>query len=89
MERALFDQQKDTSRTVSPLDSLYRPTRDGHATGPYAGHVMKSSIYTKAVMLDMTRALPYLAAGAVLAAGVKRWRTSESGLKTPPYYAES
>lgn len=77
MERAMFEQQKDNSRTVSPLDSLYHPTRDGQATGPYAGHVMKSSIYTKAVMSDMTRALPYLAAGAVLAAGVKRWRTNE------------
>jgi NAD(P)-dependent dehydrogenase (short-subunit alcohol dehydrogenase family) len=77
MERALFDQQKDKSRSVSPQDSLYRPTRDGKATGPYEGHVMKSSIYTKAVMSDVTRALPYLAAGAMLAAGVKRWRTSE------------
>ena len=77
MERAMFEQQKDNSRTVSPLDSLYRPTRDGQATGPYAGHVMKSSMYTKAMMSDMTRALPYRAAGAVLAAGVKRWRTSE------------
>lgn len=77
MERAMFEQQKDNSRTVSPLDSLFHPTRDGQATGPYAGHVMKSSIYTKAVMSDMTRALPYLAAGAVLAAGVKRWRTNE------------
>ena len=77
MERALYDQQKDTSRSVSPLDSLYRPTRDGQATGPYAGHVMKSSIYTKAMMSDVTRALPFLAAGALLAAGVKRWRTSE------------
>ena len=77
MERALFDQQKDTSRSVPPLDSLYRPTRDGDATGPYTGHVMKTSIYTKAVMSDVTRALPYLAAGAMLAAGLKRWRTSE------------
>jgi len=77
MERALFDQQKDTSRSVSPQDSLYSPTRDGEATGPYEGHVMKSSMYTKAAMSDVTRALPYLAAGAMLAAGVKRWRTSE------------
>ena len=77
MERALFDQQKDQSRSVSPQDSLYSPARDGDTTGPYAGHVMKSSIYTKAVMSDVTRALPYLAAGALLAAGVKRWRTSE------------
>jgi short-subunit dehydrogenase len=77
MERALFDQQKDASRSVPPLDSLYRPTRDGEATGPYTGHVMKTSLYTKAVMSDVTRALPYLAAGAMLAAGVKRWRASE------------
>ncbi len=75
MERTLFDRQQDKSRDVQPLDSLYRPTRDGQASGPYDGYVMHSSIYTKAMMSDMTRALPFIAAGAILAAGVTRWRT--------------
>ena len=37
---------------------------------------MKSSLYTKAVLSDVTRALPYVAAGAALVAGVRRWRVA-------------
>jgi hypothetical protein len=73
MERTFFDSQQDKSRPVEPLDSLYRPTRDGRASGPYDGHVMQSSIYTRAMMSDVTRALPFIAAGAILA-GVTRSR---------------
>ena len=75
MERMLFEQQKDKTGHVRSQDSLYRPTHDGHASGPYEGHVMKSSAYTTAMFSDVTRALPFIAAGAVLAAGVKRWRS--------------
>lgn len=73
MERTLFDQQKDKTGSVQSLDSLYRPTRDGLATGPYDGHVRQSSLYTNTVMSSLTRALPFIAAGAVLAAGSARW----------------
>src|SRR6266542_2504975 len=76
MERSLFDQQKDKSGRVRTQDSLYRPTRDGDASGAYEGHVMRSSLYTQAVMSDFTRALPFIAAGAVIAAGVRRSRAS-------------
>lgn len=72
MERSLFDRQKDKSGRVRTQDSLYHPTDDGQASGPYKGHVMKSSVYTKAVMSDVTRALPFVVAGAVLAAGMRR-----------------
>ena len=75
MERSLFEQQKDKSGRVRTQDSLYRATRDGDASGPYDGHVMKSSLYTKAVMSDFTRALPFIAAGAAIAAGVRHRRT--------------
>jgi short-subunit dehydrogenase len=78
MERALFDQQKDKSGRVRSKDSLYRPTEDGEASGPYEGHVMQSSAYTKAVMSDFTRALPFIAAGAVIAAGVRQRRLRET-----------
>jgi NAD(P)-dependent dehydrogenase (short-subunit alcohol dehydrogenase family) len=67
MERTMFDQQQDPRRPAQQFDSLYRPTRDGDATGPYDGHVMQSSIYTRAMMSDVTRALPFIAAGALLA----------------------
>ena len=73
MERTLFDQQKDKTGSVQSLDSLYRPTRDGLASGPYDGHVRQSSVYTNTVMSRLTRALPFIAAGAVLAARSARW----------------
>jgi short-subunit dehydrogenase len=75
MERTLYDQQKDKTGTVQSLDSLYRPTRDGLATGPYDGHVRQSSLYTKTVMSSVLRALPFIAAGAALAAGSARWNS--------------
>jgi short-subunit dehydrogenase len=72
MERTLYDQQKDKSGRVQSLDSLYRPTRDGLASGPYDGHVRTSSFYTRTVMSKVTRALPFMAVGAALA-GAARW----------------
>jgi short chain dehydrogenase len=78
MERSLFDQQKDKSGRVQSRDSLYYPTEDGNASGPYEGHVMRSSLYTRAVMSDFTRALPFIAAGAVIAAGVRHRRAQEA-----------
>ena len=77
MERTMFRQQKDPTRSIPPVDSLYAPTRDGDSAGPYDGHVMRSSLYTKAAMSDVTRAMPFIAAGAMLAAGMSRWRTTE------------
>ena len=72
MERALYDQQKDKSGRVQSLDSLYRPTRDGLASGPYEGRVRTSSLYTRTVMSKVTRALPFIAVGAALASAA-RW----------------
>jgi NAD(P)-dependent dehydrogenase (short-subunit alcohol dehydrogenase family) len=74
MERALYRQQKDPERVRDTQDSLYSPGRDGRAHGPYEGYVMQSSIYTKAMLSDVTRALPFVAAGFALAAGVQRYR---------------
>ena len=74
MERAMFDQQKAYDRSHANEGNLERPQRDGRAYGPHRGHVMKSSAYTKAALSDITRALPFVAAGVVFAAGVRRWR---------------
>jgi hypothetical protein len=76
MERALYTQQKDPKRSMPAVDSLYAPAKDGNAAGPYDGHVMRSSLYTRAVMSDVARAMPLVAAAAVFAAGVRRWRAS-------------
>lgn len=72
MERAMFSQQKDPSRSPQTLDSLYYPARDGESEGPYEGHVMRSSAYTRSMLSDVTRALPFIAAGAVLMAARRR-----------------
>jgi len=74
MERTLYDQQKDKTGKIQSLDSLYRPTRDGLAVGPYDGHVRRTSFSTRTVLSNVTRALPFLAAGALLAASA-RWNT--------------
>jgi hypothetical protein len=74
MEATMFRQQRDPERAVGQHDSLYAPSRDGLARGPYSGHVMKSSVYTSAMLSDVTRVLPFVAAGVALAAGMRRWK---------------
>ena len=74
METALFSQSQDHTGTVRTQDSLYQPKRDGQAEGPYPGHVMQSSAYTRAMLSDAARMLPFVAAGAVLIAGARRHR---------------
>jgi short-subunit dehydrogenase len=76
MERMMFSQQKSYDRTQPREGNLDRPQPDGRASGPYRGHVMRSSLYTKAALSDVTRALPYVAAGAAIVAGVRRWRAA-------------
>ena len=74
MERTLFDQMRTDERVQPREGSLERPQRDGRTQGPYRGRVMKSSAYTRAVLSDVTRALPLLAAGVVFAAGARKFR---------------
>ncbi|HYT65378.1 MAG TPA: SDR family oxidoreductase [Vicinamibacterales bacterium] len=76
MERSMFKSQKAYDRSQPREGSLERPQRDGRAYGPYRGHVMKSSAYTKAALSDTMRVLPFVAAAAVFAAGVRRWRAA-------------
>jgi hypothetical protein len=75
MEAIMFNQQRDPERPIGRTDSLYGPSRDGLARGPYSGRVKKSSVYTSAMLSDVTRMLPFLAAGVALAAGVRRYHS--------------
>jgi short-subunit dehydrogenase len=72
MEAAMFDQQRDPERRRKAADALERPAGGGRERGPYRGMVRQSSAYTSTVLSDMGRALPFVAAAAVLAAGVRR-----------------
>jgi short-subunit dehydrogenase len=74
MEQAMFRMQKDETRNPQTDDNLYSPGRDGSTEGPYDGHVIRSSAYTRAMLSDVTRALPYIAAGVAVAEGVRRWQ---------------
>jgi short-subunit dehydrogenase len=72
MERTMFEQQKTDTRSPHTDDSLYKPGHDGHAHGPYEGRPMQSSTYTKAMLSDVTRVLPFIAAGLAFAAARRR-----------------
>ena len=73
MEATMFRAQQDPERQTSASDSLDSPSAGGRERGPYRGMVRGSSAYTTAMLSDVTRALPYIAAAAVIAAGVRRW----------------
>ena len=73
MEATMFRQQRDPERPIGRNDSLYGPSRDGLARGPYSGRVKKSSVYTATMLSDVSRVLPFLAAGVALAAGMRRF----------------
>ena len=72
MERAMFVQQKDPSRDPRTADGLWQTASQGQERGPYDGYVMQSSGYTRAVLSDVWRAVPFIAAGAVLIAANRR-----------------
>jgi NADP-dependent 3-hydroxy acid dehydrogenase YdfG len=73
MERTMFEQQRTHDRAQPHAGSLDRPQRGGRTHGPQRGRVLRSSAYARAALSDVTRALPFVAAGVALAAGV-RWR---------------
>ena len=77
MERTMFAQQKTDQPSSQTGDSLYSPGHDGRPEGPYEGRVMQSSAYTKAMLSDVTRILPFVAAGLALAA-VRRRRHDQA-----------
>jgi short-subunit dehydrogenase len=75
MERQMFEGMKRDEPPTSP-DSLNRPSgRDyGVRRGRQPGYVMKRSAYTRAALSDVGRALPFIAIGAAVAAGVAATR---------------
>jgi hypothetical protein len=76
MEKRSFDRMKRHDISQPREGNLERPQRDGREHGLPTGRVMQSSAYTRAALSDVTRALPVIAAGVVLYAGVRRWRSA-------------
>ena len=75
MEMAMFRLQQDPERPADGRDGLDTSSGEGREEGPYRGRVRQSSAYTTAVLSDVMRAMPFVAAAAVFAAAARRWRT--------------
>jgi short-subunit dehydrogenase len=88
MEKTMFRQQQDPERPARRRDSLEFPARDGDVRGPYRGRVKRSSAYTAAMMTDVTRALPFVAAGIALLAGASRMRGAGRRREETPAFPE-
>jgi short-subunit dehydrogenase len=73
MERVMFAQQQKDEPPHTP-DALYQPQQDGRRRGPTGRMTLRSSAYTAAVLSDVGRVLPFLAAGAIVAATVRNVR---------------
>jgi hypothetical protein len=86
MERAMFRQQR-SGRPNDHRDSLHTTSENGQESGGYEGHVMQSSAYTRAMLSDVGRALPFLALGASVAAAVSATRARLRHDDTVPHSA--
>ena len=70
-------QQKAHDRSQPREGNLDRPQRDGRTNGPYREpHDEIERLHASRAVADVTRVLPFAAAGVALAAGVRRWRAA-------------
>lgn len=71
MERTMFAGQKK-DEPAHDRDSLYEPGDDGRTRGPYNGHAqLHRSAYTRAMLSDAARVLPFVAAAAAVAVAMR------------------
>jgi len=73
MERVMFRQQMGDGRP-SPHDAFDAPGEDGRRRGPTSRHTFEHSAYTRAVQSPLGRALPLVAAGAIVTAAIRAMR---------------
>jgi hypothetical protein len=67
MEKTMFSGQQRERRPRPETGNLEVPQPPHREAGDYDGHVMRSSVYTRAVMSDAARLAPLVAAGLALA----------------------
>lgn len=77
MEKTMFEQMKRDEPETSRPDGLYNATNDPRERGPYAGHVMETSYYTKAAMHPLMTGALMMAVG-LAATQVLRSRREKS-----------
>jgi short-subunit dehydrogenase len=73
MKATMFKQQQKDEPPHGP-DSLYEPQQDGRRRGSSERYTMRRSAYTRAALSDVGRVLPFIAAGAVVAASLRARR---------------
>ena len=78
MEGPMWGQQKRYDMQHSGVGNLEHPQRDGRAHGQGNSRVMKSSVYTTAVLSDVTRLIPFIAGAVALAATYRKWRPNRA-----------
>jgi NAD(P)-dependent dehydrogenase (short-subunit alcohol dehydrogenase family) len=77
MERAMFDSQRSDVPSEERPGNLYvHSAGEGSERGGYPGHVMESSVYTRAA-LSPGKALLAAGLGLALLAGLRSWAGSE------------
>ena len=73
MEMTMFRQQQKSERAHTP-DSLHEPQDDGSRRGRTGRYTMERSAYTRAAISDVTRVLPIIALGALVAGSIRAMR---------------
>jgi short-subunit dehydrogenase len=68
-QQMMDEQARGSQRTISD-DALWKASQDRRRRGGYPGRVMRSSLYTRAVLSDAARATPFVALGLLVATGV-------------------
>ena len=74
MEKTMFEQQKRDEREQPRPDGLYSATNDPRERGPYPGHVMETSYYTKAAMHPLMTGALMLAVGLAATQAIRSRR---------------
>jgi NAD(P)-dependent dehydrogenase (short-subunit alcohol dehydrogenase family) len=79
MERAMFDAQRSDTPATGRKGNLYAPSGgEGNERGGYRGHVMRSSVYTRAA-LSPGKALLAAGLGLAVFAGLRSLAGSDDG----------
>ena len=70
MARTAMSRQRRDDEQANMDDALYEPSHDARRRGRQPGHVRGSSAYTRTMVSEAARAVPFVALGIAVAAGM-------------------
>ncbi|WP_181305616.1 SDR family oxidoreductase [Rufibacter sp. XAAS-G3-1] len=85
--KIMSKEQVEDAPPVNRSGSLHQPSTAGNVRGNYKGHVMKTSLYTRAVMHPVATSAIFVAAGAAVYALMNR--NALKNISLPKYGRES